>query len=114
MRELASRDVHHRVKGRRAVEKRLRGVLLAVHRFGPLSRVQPGRHAVVRQDDRCVDGGAQCGRRGEVMGKRPNGRKPGRPVDPVLEELRSVWLPTRSARTHARYKAAVARLILVG
>jgi hypothetical protein len=50
----------------------------------------------------------------EVMGKRPNGRKPGRPVDPVLEELRSVWLPTRSARTHARYKAAVARLILVG
>jgi hypothetical protein len=35
-------------------------------------------------------------------------------VDPVLEELRTTWLPTRSARTHARYKAAIARLILVG
>jgi hypothetical protein len=32
----------------------------------------------------------------------------------VLEELRFTWLPTRSARTHARYKAAIARLILVG
>jgi hypothetical protein len=48
------------------------------------------------------------------MGKRPNGRKPGRPVDPVLDALRSTWLPTRSARTHARYKAALELLSILG
>ena len=34
MRELPSRDVRHRVKGKQALEKRLRGLLLAVHRYG--------------------------------------------------------------------------------
>jgi hypothetical protein len=34
MRELASRHVCHRVRGRQTVEKRLRAVLVAVHRFG--------------------------------------------------------------------------------
>jgi len=34
MRELPSRAVRHRVKGRQALEKRIRSVLLAVHRFG--------------------------------------------------------------------------------
>jgi hypothetical protein len=34
MRELPSRDVRQRVEGRPELEKRIRAVLVAVHRFG--------------------------------------------------------------------------------
>src|SRR5262245_19746274 len=44
----------------------------------------------------------------------PNGRKPGRPRDPALEELRAVLLPQRSERTRARFKAAVELLRALG
>jgi hypothetical protein len=44
----------------------------------------------------------------------PNGRKPGRPKDPILEGLRHQWLPLRSERSVARYKRAMEQLIGLG
>jgi hypothetical protein len=44
----------------------------------------------------------------------PNGRKRGRPRDPILQDIRRVWLPMRSERTQARYKKAMEQLIALG
>jgi hypothetical protein len=44
----------------------------------------------------------------------PNGRKPGRPRDPILEDIRHRWLPLRSERSRARYKKAIEQLIAAG
>ena len=44
----------------------------------------------------------------------PNGRKRGRPVDRVLDDLRQTLMPNRSERTRARYKAAIQRLVALG
>jgi hypothetical protein len=43
----------------------------------------------------------------------PNGRKKGRPFDPMLADLRRM-LPARSERTIARFKGALQRLHLLG
>jgi hypothetical protein len=53
VRELLNRDVQHRVKGRPVLERRLMGLLVAVHRFG--------NHRATSRDDltwcaRTIDG----------------------------------------------------------
>lgn len=41
MREVNALDLHRRVRGRRVLEKRARGLLIAVHRFGRCRAATP-------------------------------------------------------------------------
>jgi hypothetical protein len=47
------------------------------------------------------------------MNKQPAGRKRGRPVDPILRDLRETY-PLWSERTRARFKAAIERCQVLG
>ena len=52
MRELLNRDVLHRVKGKPALEKRARGLLRAVHRYG---KARATTHADILWCARTID-----------------------------------------------------------